>query len=116
MGWSSATTSIYACVVAFHEGPALAVDANLDFSSLTYSCFYGNPGGDFSGSHDTTIVGDPLFCGYYSDDFTICDESPAYALNNQWTTPMGSEDVGCFAPCGSAVTEASWGHIKSLYR
>ena len=27
-----------ACVVAFHEGPALAVDANLDFSSLTYSC------------------------------------------------------------------------------
>jgi hypothetical protein len=61
-------------------------------------------------------VGDPLFCGYYSDDFTICDESPAYALNNQWTTPMGSEDVGCFAPCGSAVTETSWGHIKSLYR
>jgi hypothetical protein len=37
---------------------------------------YGNPGGDFSGSHDTTIVGDPLFCGYYSDDFTICDECP----------------------------------------
>ena len=41
---------------------------------------------------------------------------PAYALNNPWTRPMGSEDVGCFAPCGSAVTETSWGHIKSLYR
>jgi hypothetical protein len=29
---------------------------------------------------------------------------------------MGSEDVGCFAPSGSAVTETSWDHIKSLYR
>lgn len=38
--------------VAFREGPALAVHANLGFSSLTYSCFYGNPGGDFSGSHE----------------------------------------------------------------
>jgi len=25
-------------------------------------------------------------------------------------------NVGCFAPCGSAVIETSWGHIESLYR
>ncbi len=115
MGWSSATASIYACIVAFHEGTALAVDGRDPFSSITYSCFYWNTGGDFTGSYPTVLVGDPLFCDYYSDDFTICEDSPAYALNNPWTIPMGSEDVGCYSPCSSAVEESSWGRIKALY-
>jgi hypothetical protein len=40
---------------------------------------------------------------------------PAYALNNPWTIPMGSEDVGCYAPCSSPVEESSWGRLKALY-
>lgn len=117
MGWNSVVwTFLTQCVVAFHEDDALAVDSYPLIDGLTFFVMYGNMGGDIDAGYSTILVGDPLFCDYYSDDFTLCEDSPALPANNIWSLLMGYAGEGCGAPCSSPVERTSWGRIKAMYR
>jgi predicted outer membrane repeat protein len=88
----------------------------LDYSPVItdLSLAYGNEGGDaLFGSR--VLMDDPLFCDVYSDDYNLCENSPARADNNQWGFLMGSCRQYC-PPCSSPVDEVSWGTIKAMFR
>ena len=85
-------------------------------ASLTQSIIYGNAGGDaLAAGRDDVLNVDPRFCGFYSGDFTLCENSPALPDNNAWGVQVGRYGEGC-PPCDSPVDDSTWGVIKALYR
>jgi len=115
-GWNSVVnTFLTNCIVAFHEGPNLAVDSSPLIDGLTFFVMYGNVGGNIDPGYSTIIVGDPLFCDMESSDYTLCSNSPALPGGNIYGQLIGFADQGC-GECDSAVQETSWGSIKALFR
>jgi len=107
--------AIERCIIAFStEGGAVYADSPPD---TVFQCIsYGNVGGDgLSRSRQEVLYVDPRFCGFYSDDFTLCENSPALPDNNVWGVQVGRYGQGC-PPCDSPVADSTWGRIKSLYR
>jgi hypothetical protein len=116
MGWNSVVnTFLTNCIVAFHEGPNLAVDSTPLIDGLTFFVMYGNVGGDIDPGYSTIVVGDPLFCDMQSGVYTLCSNSPALPGGNIYGQLIGFADQGC-GWCDSAVRESSWGAIKAMYR
>jgi hypothetical protein len=61
----------------------------------------------------TVIEANPLFCDVVTQDFFLCENSPALS---DLCSRLGAFDMGC-PPCqGDPVTPMSWGAIKSLFR
>jgi hypothetical protein len=59
------------------------------------------------------IEADPLFCDAESGDFSLCEDSPAFADS---CGPLGASGIGC-PPCGDVrAVPSTWGTIKALYR
>jgi predicted outer membrane repeat protein len=84
-----------------------------------HHCFvYGNVG-----AHGDTLCGgndhdieyqDPLICGFMSEYYWICEDSPCRP-GVTWPSLVGAWGVGC-DPCGSPVEPATWGTVKALFR
>ncbi len=115
------TLSVGTTIIAFSsEGEAIASDG--EPVSCTTTAVYGNAGGDWVGiiagqeSADNNIATDPLFCGVFQDDYTVCEDSPCLPGNNGAGVYVGANGQGCSAPCGAPVRAQSWGSIKAMYR
>lgn len=79
--------------------------------------FFDNPNGDLVGATLAAgeIIGDPLYCNYPLDDFTLCFLSPALPANNGCGA-MGAFGQGCDS-CGPvSVQITTWGELKNSYR
>jgi predicted outer membrane repeat protein len=67
------------------------------------SCVHGNFGGDDIGTVGVDVIDvDPLFCGLYDGDLTLCSNSPCLPENNAWTEQLGAEAAGCDS-CSSST-------------
>jgi hypothetical protein len=113
--------SIVRAIVAFSEnGEAVGADG-ADVVCAT-TAVYGNAGGDWvgaiagQGSFHDNIAADPLLCGMYLGDNTLCEDSPCLPENNSAGALVGALGQGCDGPCGLAVVTRSWGSIKAMYR
>jgi predicted outer membrane repeat protein len=102
-------------IIAMSERGSAICRLEDSYSFADYSISYGNPGGDALYAGDLNIYGDPLFCGFHADDFSLCENSQARPENNPWGVLMGSSSMSC-GPCDSPVRELSWGEIKAMYR
>jgi hypothetical protein len=104
------------CVIALSsEGAGVATDGPTA-TEITHSIVYANAGGDsLPANHHDNLFRDPLFCDPGSDDFAVCEDSPALAGYNPWGLAVGSTSYGC-PPCDTAVEASTWGVIKALYR
>lgn len=114
-GYGSEPT-IDRCIVAMSTGGAGVESDGGEASEIVHSIFHANAGGDsLPGSRQDNLFVDPLFCGYYSDDFTLCANSPGLPANNPWGVRVGAYEQGC-PDCESPVDDSTWGAIKALYR
>lgn len=102
-------------VIAFSEGGPAMTAGGGGFSMIDYNLFYWNTGGDYPGEHPDNLIGDPLFCDFYADDFTLCANSPCLPGGNPWGELIGAHDTAC-GECDSPVEDATWGSIKALWR
>jgi hypothetical protein len=114
-GYSGIDVFVRTSVIAFCEGGPAMTASGGGYSMIDYNVFYANPGGDYPGEHPDNLVGDPLFCDFYSDDFTLCANSPCLPGGNPWGEHVGAHDTAC-GECDSPVVDASWGKIKALWR
>jgi hypothetical protein len=104
------------CVIALStEGAGVATDGPTA-TEITHSIVYANAGGDsLPANHHDNLLTDPLFCDPGSDDFSVCEDSPALSGYNPWGLEVGSMGYGC-PPCDTPVEASTWGVIKALYR
>jgi hypothetical protein len=58
------------------------------------------------------IEQDPLFCDPASENFALCEDSPAISDS---CGPLGALGSGC-QPCAAQVTPTSWGAIKAMHK
>jgi len=115
---NSSTTAITNTIVAFNTHGIPVSSAGGSTPTITHSVIFGNAEGDsLSVSHHDNLFVDPLLCGIYAEDFSLCADSPCLpaAPANPWGEHVGAHEQGCVA-CGSAVEEATWGVIKGMYR
>jgi predicted outer membrane repeat protein len=115
------TLSIGTTIVGFSEdGNAVGSDGAPVVCTAT--AIYGNEGGDWVGAiagqeaTNDNIASDPLFCGLYTEDYSICEDSPCLPENNGVGLLVGRFGQGCDGPCGAPVEARSWGSIKAMYR
>jgi predicted outer membrane repeat protein len=108
------------CAIAF-SGRGAPLTCQFGYLEAHECVIYGNASGDSLScylcachAHDNLFT-DPLFCDVVGGDFTLCENSPCLPGNNSWGLLVGAWDAGC-GDCDSAVTPASWGRIKALYR
>lgn len=104
-------------VLAFNDCQVpIACDGTLP--TISACCFYesGDPD-SMCAPYDpeSLLLEDPLFCGFYDDDYTLCLNSPCLVPNNDWGVQIGSHGWGCDT-CGSPVEATSWGAIKAMFR
>jgi hypothetical protein len=104
------------CVIALStEGAGVSTEGSAA-TEITHSIVYANAGGDsLPANHHDNLFRDPLFCDPGSDDFAVCEDSPALAGYNPWGLAVGSTSYGC-PPCDTPVERSAWGVIKALYR
>ncbi|MCK4547315.1 MAG: right-handed parallel beta-helix repeat-containing protein [Candidatus Eisenbacteria sp.] len=112
-------------IIAFStEGEAICC---LGGSSPTLSCcdVYGNEGGNWTGciagQHgvDGNFSECPLFCDSQNGDFHLQNCSPCAVGNHPDGCDcglIGAYDVGCECGLPTAVEQASWSSLKTLYR
>jgi hypothetical protein len=111
--------SIIACT---RSGPAITMgyDPSTDIN-LSCCDLYGNAGGDWVGciedqlGVDGNISLNALFCGEWSEDMTLHENSPCapFSPPNEECDLIGAWTVGC-GP--SPVEPVSWTSIKAKYR
>ena len=113
-GWTTSLTIDHS-IIAFNVGEATKlVTPGSSLVVFGCVCSFGNEGGDtLDGTNIMCITDDPLFCGIFDDDYTLCGNSPCRSGGPSGL--MGALDVGC-GDCTSAVREVSWGALKALYR
>lgn len=115
-GYSAQDVLIRTSVIAFGGGGAAVTGSSDNFSMIDYNILYGNIGGNtYPGDHPDNLIGDPLFCDVFADDFTLCTNSPCLPGINGWGELVGAYDTAC-GDCDSPVEPASWGRIKAMYR
>lgn len=104
------------------QGPAIGSDPG-GSAVVSLSCcdLFGNEGGDWTEEivdqlgENGNISADPAFCDPDFGDFTLADSSPCapFLPPNEECDMIDAWPVGCG---GTAVSPASWGDLKSLYR
>jgi hypothetical protein len=106
-------------IIAFStQGEAMYCDDTYQPCDPVLTCcdIYGNAGGDWVGCIQSqfgingNIALDPLFCGRFTEDFTLCANSPCAPNYNPDCGLIGAWDVGC-GP--TAATPTTWGRVKS---
>jgi len=114
---ASGVISVSNSVLAFNDGLVpIACDGTLP--TLSACCFYetGDPDAMCEPyDPETLLLEDPLFCGFYAGDYTLCLNSPCLVPNNDWGVQIGAHGWGCDA-CDSPVEATSWGAIKAMFR
>ena len=114
----SSTPTITNTIVAFNTHGVPIDCAGGSIPTTTHCVVFGNAEGDsLSGSYHDNLFVDPMLCGMYAENFSLCADSPCLpaALENPWGELVGAHEQGC-AACGSAVEQATWGVIKGMYR
>jgi hypothetical protein len=104
-------------IIAFYNyGPAVQC-ADTGKPTIRHCIVYGNTGGDEICGDDpeNNLSVDPLFCGFWDGDMTLCSNSPGLPGNNSWGLSIGAHDIGC-GSCETAVANVSWGAIKAMFR
>jgi len=89
--------------------------------TIDHCCVFGNAGGDsLCGSVLDNIYVDPLLCGFASEDWYLCANSPCLPENNAWGQQIGAFSAGCSYCTATSVPEEeqslSWGRLKAMYR
>ena len=123
--WDSIPT-LTNCIIAFNESPQFVVHCfseDVQNSTPVFVCcnLYGNANGDWVGciadqsGIDGNFSEDPLFCGMYNDDFTLCANSPCLPDGNDCGVLVGAHGEGC-PDCSTPVELRSWGALKAKYR
>ena len=109
--------SLTSCVLAFNDCPVPIACADA-LPSIASCCFYesGDPAAMCEPyDPETLVLEDPRFCGLYTDDFTLCLNSPCLVPNNDWGVQIGALGWGC-DDCDTPVERTSWGSIKAMFR
>jgi len=90
-------------IIAFQFlGVAIAADAE-NQPSVTRVCVFENYGGDELGTTGTDLINvDPLLCGLYDGDLSLCSNSPCLPENNAWSEQLGAHAAGCDS-CSSST-------------
>ncbi|MBD3366891.1 MAG: hypothetical protein GF405_01800 [Candidatus Eisenbacteria bacterium] len=90
-------------IIAFQFlGAAVSSDAE-DEPTATRVCVFQNFGGDGLGTVGTDIINvDPLLCGLFDGDLTLCSNSPCLPENNTWNEQLGAHAAGCDS-CSSST-------------
>lgn len=104
-------------IIAFHNyGPAVSCTGTGE-PTIRECVVYGNVGGDEICGDDpnNNMSVDPLFCGFWSGDMTLCANSPCLPQYNPWGIVVGAHDTGC-DNCDTPVERTSWGTIKAMFR
>lgn len=108
-------TEIRNSIIAF-DSSGTPIHCQLSEPEVYHCVFFGNASGDDPcGNHHDNLIADPLFCGAYDDDFTLCANSPCLPENNPWGVEIGAHASGC-GDCESPVLPTSWGQVKAMYR
>jgi hypothetical protein len=105
------------CIISFYNhGPGVTCVGTGE-PTITRSIVFGNTGGDEICGDDpeNNLSVDPLFCGFWDGDLTLCTNSPGLPWNNSWEVQIGAHYAGCL-DCGTPVEGLSWGAIKAMYR
>jgi hypothetical protein len=103
-------------IAFFNYGPGVQC-TDTGEPTIRQCIVYGNTGGDEICGDDpeNNLSVDPLFCGFWAGDMTLCGNSPGLPWNNSWGITIGAEDIGC-GLCETAVEAMSWGTIKAMFR
>lgn len=59
---------------------------------------------------------DPLFCDVFSNDYSLCDNSPCLDTSSPCGQTIGAFGAGGCGNCDAPAENVSWGAIKALYR
>ncbi len=104
-------------IIAFYNhGPGITCTGTGE-PTIRKCTVFGNVGGDEICGDDpyNNMYLDPLFCGFWEGDLTLCSNSPCLPGNNSWGVLIGAHDVGC-GDCETPVEHTSWGTIKAMFR
>jgi hypothetical protein len=105
------------CIIAFYNyGPGVRCVGTGE-PTIRECIVFGNTGGDEICGDDpeNNLSEDPLFCGFWDGNLTLCANSPGLPWNNAWDIYIGAQSIGC-NECDTPVRERSWGAIKAMYR
>lgn len=99
----------------FNHGAAVRCDG--EWPPTFVNCVvFGNSGGDsLCGDYHENLFIDPLFCNRWTNELTLCSDSPCLPENNPWGVLIGAFEEGC-SDCDTVVETMSWGRIKALYQ
>jgi len=94
--------SITNTIIAFqYLGEAIAADEESE-PTVVRACVHQNFGGNDIGTIGVDVINvDPLFCGLYVPDLTLCANSPCLPENNTWGEQLGAYSEGC-SECSSS--------------
>ncbi len=103
-------------VFAFNDSSA-PVECGSIGPDISFCCFFESGTDSLCGgsNEEQSLFEDPLFCGFASGDFSLCENSPCLPDNNDWGILIGAHGQGC-GPCGTPVEHTSWGSIKAMFR
>jgi parallel beta-helix repeat protein len=107
-------------IIAFSsQGEALSCQSSNP--TTEHCCVFGNAAGDtLCGAVMDNLYEDPLLCGFASDDWSLCANSPCLPSGNPWSEQIGALPEGC-PDCGSTgagqlAEPVTWGKLKAMYR
>jgi hypothetical protein len=101
------------CVLAFS---LLGASVSAPSPEIYHCCVFGNQGGDgLPGDVHDCIYVDPLLCGLYAGELSLCQNSSCLITGNIWKVQIGARAQGC-GECDSPVAPSSWGAVKALFR
>ncbi|MEZ5063429.1 MAG: right-handed parallel beta-helix repeat-containing protein [bacterium] len=109
--------TIQSTVIAFNAGRAIFCTGQ----PVAISCtdLYENSEGNWASciadqfGLNGNLFRDPLFCGLDDDNYTLGEDSPLLATNNDCQVLIGAFGQGC-GPL--SVDETSWGSLKASFR
>ena len=83
--------------------------------SVSQCVIFGNADGDTIPGQPDNLYQDPRFCDIYSNNWTLCANSPCLAANNPWSELIGAYGQGC-GDCEAGIEPVTWGNVKQLLR
>ncbi len=104
------------CVIAFSSVPGVVAITGGADPTFRHCVMYEIEGADtLCGPGSENLLVDPLWCGIWNHDYTLCSNSPCLPGGNGWGELVGARGEGC-GECDTPVGSTSWGAIKAMYR